>query len=179
MSMHEALILAGPGNRLDTLCAEAAGGACILLDPDETELHAAHDLVQELSSLAGTRLYVPPALAAYAPDASVLTGCGPFGGPLAGRLRRHRDQWGSRAAALIRPCSAQAVISDGGAVLSRAQTVLPAPARGALYSDGCCCAYLVRRTDGGWQFSLFDTERSIRKKAALCRSLQLTYFILL
>ncbi len=173
------LILAGPDTLVEAL--RAGVDRRLLLRPDEDYPDSAHAAICARARAFGSRLFVPPAFAADAPEARVVAESGPLGEPLARRLQRHKETFGARAAVLVRPVALQLVMAEHETALSApllAPTLELDTDGACLFSEACCCAYTAEAADGGWRFLLFDTEQTLERRRALCEQFGLECIVL-
>ena len=168
--MPDALIVADAADVFPALALAAQTGARVLLQ-SAPETCAPADIP------SGAKLYVPPELAARFPDAQVAIFCPLTGQPLFSLLRRHRLRFGARAAAVFRPGALGAALRPGcPAALSPAD---PREISGqARFSPACVCAYTLARVENGLDAVLFDTEKTLSRRAALCKRLGVESIVL-
>ena len=161
--MPDALIVADAADVFPALALAARLGARVLLK-------SVPDAVAPADIPPGAKLYVPPELSARFPDARVAIFCPLTGQPLFSLLRRHRLRFGARAAAVFHPGALRASLRPGcPAVLSPAD--LREISGQARFSPACVCAYTLARAENGLDAVLFDAEKTLSRRVALCKRL--------
>ena len=169
--MPDALIIADAADVFPALALAAQTGAHVLLK-------SVPDAIAPADIPPGTRLYVPPELAARFPGARVAIFCPLTGQPLFSLLRHHRLRFGARAAAVFRPGALRAELRAGcPAALSSAD--IGEISGQARFSPACVCAYTLARAENGLDAVLFDTEKTLSRRRALCRRLGVESIVLL